>query len=76
MIMPPAGCGALNCFSNARIRHATAKIAVHRLVDFLIAGIRRACEQAGCLHDLPRLAIAALRHLFLDPGGLQGLAFR
>jgi hypothetical protein len=33
--------------------------------------MRRFCQQSGSLHDLPALAVAALRHLFCDPSNLH-----
>src|SRR5947209_2639258 len=39
--------------------------------DVSARGLGIAREQLGCLHDLPRLAVAALRHLFGDPSLLQ-----
>src|ERR1700741_3787399 len=56
---------------NAPIRHATAEIPAHDRADVLVTRIRIVLEEGRCLHDLPRLAIAALRNLQFDPGLLQ-----
>src|SRR5260370_42639935 len=42
-------------------------------VDLRVARVGRLREQRGDGHDLPRLAIAALRHVFLDPGPLHSV---
>src|SRR5262249_44816694 len=56
---------------DARIRGATAQVAVHAGDDLLLARVRGLCQQRGRLHDLPRLAVPALRDLQLDPGPLH-----
>src|SRR5262249_39594122 len=59
---------------DARIGAATAEHAIH-VGDALRARRRLiAREQVRGLHDLTRLAVAALRHLLGDPGFLQGVA--
>src|SRR5262245_8427940 len=45
----------------------------HRLVDVLVAWLRRALEQCRGSHDLSRLAIAALGHVERGPGLLHGM---
>ena len=44
------------------------------VVDVGVAGPGILCQQGGRAHDLPALAVAALRHVVADPCGLQGLA--
>src|SRR6266702_557469 len=43
----------------------------HGRVDVGVRGMRILCEQRSGGHDLPRLAIAALRHVFFDPRALH-----
>jgi len=61
----------MNRFSNSRVRTAAADIAAHRLVNIFVAGLQIFREEDGRAHDLPGLAIAALRHIELDPRFLQ-----
>ena len=70
--------GTLDRCTDSHISGATADIAVHRHVDVTVIGVWHFCKQCGGSHDLPGLAIAALRNLVLDPGGLNrlGLACR
>src|SRR6266851_2581557 len=63
--------GAFDGFLDPHISHAAAEIAVHRLDDLRIARVGVPLQQRRRLHDLPRLAPAALRHLLGDPGPLQ-----
>src|SRR5262249_55646916 len=56
---------------DAHIRHAAAEIAVHRFDDLLVGRIQILSQQRGRLHDLPGLAVAALRHLLRGPRLLQ-----
>src|SRR5271169_6227958 len=58
-------------FANPLIGSAAAQIAVHGLGDLVVGGVRIFCEQRRGRHDLPRLAVAALRDFFCDPGLLQ-----
>src|SRR5690606_21816927 len=60
--------------TDARIGAAAADIAAHGLVDLLFGGCGAGLEQAYRRHDLPRLAIAALGDVLLDPGLLHHLA--
>src|SRR5256885_15592071 len=56
------------------VRPAAADIAGHRLVDVLVArGLVRG-EQRHRAHDLAALAVAALRHVVLDPRRLHRFA--
>src|SRR5882724_9863197 len=61
--------------ADAIVGSATAYVAAHRAVDFRVGGPFDFGEQGRGAHDLARLAVAALRHVVLDPRGLQGLAF-
>src|SRR5262249_20714377 len=62
--------GALDRLCDAHIGHAVAKIGVHRFDDLRIVGIGVFAQQRRRLHDLSRLAPAALRHLLGDPSAL------
>src|SRR5580704_12293969 len=63
--------GALDGAEDARIGAATADIAIHVANDVVAARILVRRKQRRGLHDLPGLAIAALRHLQIEPGLLQ-----
>src|SRR6266704_4230892 len=52
--------------ADARIGPAAADVG-HRRVDVLVAGGTIPSEQGDRRHDLPRLAVAALRHFVIDP---------
>src|SRR6202011_2185104 len=54
---------AVDGLADAVVRTATTQVAVHGRVDFLIARRGLARKQRHRLHDLARLAIAALRHI-------------
>jgi hypothetical protein len=58
---------ALNSAHDARIGSAAADIAVHVRDDLLSRRLLVGGQQRGGLHNLPGLAIAALRHLLGDP---------
>src|SRR5450755_3820449 len=64
----------MNGAANARIGAAAADVAGHGFVDVFVAGFGDFLEQDGGAHDLPRLAVAALRNIDLDPGALEGMA--
>ena len=68
---PHVGGGAHDGALDTRIGHATAEIAVHVRDDFGLGGIGVFGEQRSGLHDLPGLAVAALRDLLGDPRALQ-----
>ena len=55
------------------IGRAAADVAAHGVVDVGVGRLRVLLEQRRRRHDLAGLAIAALRHLQLDPGGLHRL---
>src|ERR671914_3075115 len=50
---------------------AAADVAVHVAHDLLARRLGRRLQELGRFHDLPRLAVAALRHFLGDPGLLQ-----
>src|SRR5256714_922859 len=55
---------------DALIRAAAADVR-HRGIDVGVGGVRLLGEQGGRGHDLARLAVPALRHVFRDPGALH-----
>src|SRR5437667_10957644 len=57
------GPNALICAAAANVRH--------RLIDVSIGGVRLLGEQGRRGHDLSRLAVTALRHVFRDPRTLH-----
>src|SRR4029077_10364700 len=57
--------------ADSNVGHAAANTASHHRVEVLVGRIREVLEQRGGLHDLSRLAVAALRNLQLEPRGLQ-----
>src|SRR6266404_888654 len=67
---------ALDSLADARIGSAATDVSRHRGVDVGVARLRHGGEQRRGGHDLPGLAIAALRHVQLDPGLLNLLAGR
>src|SRR5438445_137597 len=69
-------CRGLDRRTNPLIGAAATDVAGHRLVDIVIGGLRGLGEQAGRLHDLPTLAVAALRDVQAAPRGLDALADR
>jgi hypothetical protein len=60
-------CRPLDGAANARVRAAAAEIALHRSIDLRVRWVRRGRQKHSSAHDLPRLAIAALWHIFSDP---------
>src|SRR5437016_576392 len=62
--------------ANPLVGAAAADVAGPGLVDIAIGGLRRLGEQAGGLHDLPALAVAALRDVQAAPCRLDALADR
>src|SRR4051812_40935687 len=63
--------GALDRLENADMRAATTFQALERLLDLGFARLLLLGEQRCSGHDPAVDAVAALRHLFLDVGGLQ-----
>src|SRR2546422_5248812 len=62
--------GAMDGGADALVGAAATDVG-HRCVDVGVRGVRILREQRRGGHDLPRLAIAALRHVFLDPRALH-----
>src|SRR5262249_37074733 len=48
----------------------------HVLIDVRVGGLRHTLEQRRCRHDLSGLAIAALGHIYVEPGSLDLLTDR
>src|SRR6266849_1901710 len=61
----------LDSLADSHIRAAAANVPRHGGVDIAIGRVGLGGEQRRRGHDLARLAIAALRHLQLDPGLLN-----
>ena len=57
----------VNGFADTRIRSAAAEIAGHGIVDVGVRWVGIGGEQGGGAHHLSRLAITALRNLYLKP---------
>src|SRR5438552_9619495 len=68
------GSGAMNRFTDALIRAATADVAAHGIVDVGVGGVGFLRKQRDGGHDLSGLAVAALRNVFFHPGFLDGMA--
>src|SRR5712664_2824239 len=67
--------GVGDCGADADIGAAAADVAGHRLVDFVggrLLSWGERLEQGNGAHDLATLAVAALRHVVLDPGCMHG----
>src|SRR5258706_3176818 len=62
---------ALDSLADSHIGTATADVPGHRGVDIAVGRVGLGCEQRRRGHDLARLAVAALRHLQIDPGLLD-----
>src|SRR5581483_5289227 len=67
---------ALDRLHDRGVRAATAEVTVHGLLDLRLARILRRRQQIGRMDDHPVLAVAALRHLQLDPRLLQRMQRR
>ena len=63
----------MNRLADPKICAAATEIAGHGGVDLLVRRLRRPLEQSHGAHDLPRLAVAALRSVRFDPSGLDGV---
>src|SRR6185312_7810609 len=63
--------GAVNRAADATVRAAPADVDGHRVVDVVVGGTWVRGQESGGRHDLPRLTVAALGHVFLDPRLLQ-----
>src|SRR5579864_9351116 len=73
-LAPHRFCGAMDGLADALISAATADVATHSIVDVSVGGVRFLREQGYRGHNLPRLAVAALRIVFLHPGFLDSMA--
>src|SRR5262245_1765201 len=71
VVMSGLPAGALDGGDDAVVGAAAADVAVHVLDDLGPARPGIGLEELGRLHDLARLAVAALRHLLGDPRLLQ-----
>ena len=65
--------GAVDGGANARVGAAAAEVAAHRGVDVVVGRLRGLRQQRAGLHQLARLAVAALRHRELVPRALAGV---
>src|SRR5438552_6681416 len=65
---------SMDCAPDSRIRPTAANVAGKRLVDVFVGWIRNLSEQHRRAHNLSRLAIPALRHVYFNPGALQRMA--
>ena len=65
----------VDCGADPHVRRAAANVASHRRIDVGIGRFLFPCEQRGSGHDLPRLTIAALRHIELLPCRLDRFPF-
>src|SRR5271166_171028 len=66
------GCRLLDRLADADIGHATAQVSRHDAVNVLIGRTGEILQQRRGLHNLARLAIAALRHLQIDQAFCNG----
>src|SRR2546429_6660837 len=62
--------GPMDRRPDALIRAAATNVR-HRRIDVGVGGVRLLREQCRRGHDLTRLAVTALRHVFRDPGALH-----
>jgi hypothetical protein len=56
---------------DTQVSAAPAQVAVHGGVDLFVCRLWMFGKQGRCGHDLPGLAIAALRHVNVEPRSLQ-----
>src|ERR1700730_7510771 len=68
----PSG-GGPNCRMNALIATAPTEVAGHGAVDLSVTRRRLLRQKGRGLHDLSRLAVAALRHAEVSPRHLHGM---
>src|SRR5437588_11579199 len=62
--------------ANTNVSGAPANVAGHRAIDVGVGRLRHLIQQRCGRHDLPRLAITALRHIEAHPGLLDRVAGR
>src|SRR4029079_9407961 len=71
------GCrGQLYRLANALVSAAAADIGFHGRVNVGVRGVWLLLEQCGGSHDLPALAVTALRHVGLFPSQLEWVGGR
>ena len=61
----------MHCVLDALVTATTADVAGHRFTHLIMRWLRVLFEKGHRLHDLPRLAVSALRHVDLTPGLLD-----
>src|SRR5271169_4302133 len=61
----------MNGIPNPLIHAAPAQIPDHRGFDLIVSWVWSFRQQRCCRHDLPTLAVSALRHLLSDPRQLH-----
>ena len=66
--------GEMDRAADGLIGPAAADVVAHGFVDIGVGGVGGLRQQRGRRHDLPRLAVAALRDVLLDPGLLDRVA--
>src|SRR5690554_957866 len=66
------GCGFYGSL-DSEISGTATNITVHGRFDFLIGWTGITFQQRSGIHNLPRLAVAALRHIVLQPRFLYGV---
>ena len=66
--------GAVNGAPNPLVGAAATDIAAHSSVNIFVRGMRQLGQQCRRCHDLPRLAVPALRHVLFNPGALHRVA--
>src|ERR1700675_4093874 len=59
--------GAMDGLADALVGSAAADVAAHEVIDIGVGRVGLLGEQRDCGHDLPGLAVAALRDVFFDP---------
>src|ERR1043166_8524578 len=65
--LPRLGSSLFDGVANAHVSHAAAQVAGHDGIDVLIGGREKVVDERHRLHDLTRLAVAALRNLKVGP---------
>src|ERR1700722_8913776 len=65
------GSGVVDGFADALVRAAAADVSAHGIVNIRIGWVGFLRQQRRRGHDLPGLAVSALRHVFFDPGLLH-----
>ncbi len=67
--------GALNSGNNVVVSTAAADVSAHTFADVSVVRAARFFEQRGSGHDLAGGAIATLKSVMLQEGGLDGMQF-